>query len=152
MTKYKAKGKLRKARLGLYRQPQSFAQMDGRRKVARNRKIFITGIEDDLGGPLSFGQGVLAEIAFFKYFTLGEFVRYLLESEKKDAILAVMLNPKYNTTVNTTSNTLRSDMVQIYGAKGIRKVEKRMKSLNGQLLELAQGEQPEGQGETKETG
>lgn len=63
-----------------------------------------------------------------------------------------MTNEKYNRTFNTTANSCRGDLRDIYGPKGIRKMEKRMKSLNEQLLEIAQGQQPqeeEGQGEDK---
>jgi hypothetical protein len=129
---------------GLYRKPQPIDRIDGRTKPRKAWKAFVSGIQDDLGGyPLSFGQRALTELAFWKYFALSEFVGTLLRSKKDNAILAIMTNEKYNRTFNTTANSCRGDLRDIYGPKGIRKMERRMKSLNEQLLELAQGDQPQ---------
>ncbi|MBU1209008.1 MAG: hypothetical protein KKH04_19145 [Proteobacteria bacterium] len=153
MSKYIAKRRLKKTYGGLYRKPQAIDKVDGRTKPRKAWKAFVSGIQNDLGGDsLSFGQRALAELAFWKYFALSEFIGTLLRSKKDNAILAIMTNEKYNRTFNTTANSCRGDLRDIYGPKGIRKMEKRMKSLNEQLLEIAQGQQPqeeEGQGEDK---
>ena len=153
MSKYIPKRRLRKTHKDLYSKPQAIDKVDGRTKPRKAWKAFVSGIQNDLGvDDLSFGQRALAELAFWKYFALSEFIGTLLRSKKDNAILAIMTNEKYNRTFNTTANSCRGDIRDIYGPKGIRKMEKRMKSLNEQLLELAQGQQPEeGQDEDKET-
>jgi hypothetical protein len=135
---------------GLYIKRRAIDKLDGRRREVRAWKVFVSGIAEDLGGDLSFAQRALAELAFWKYFALSEFVGTLFHSKKDNAILAIMTNEKYNRTFNTTANSCRGDIRDIYGPKGIRKVEKRMKSLNEQLLELAQGEQPQQEAEQGE--
>ncbi|MGD0625085.1 MAG: hypothetical protein ABSB32_10245 [Thermodesulfobacteriota bacterium] len=153
MSEYHPKERLPRARTGLNRKPHPIENLDGRTKPVRVYKKFAAGIQEDLGGEVSFGQEALIELAFWKFFVLSEFVGILLRSGKKNAMLTIMTNEKINRTFNCTANSFRGDLRDIFGPKGIRKVEKRMKSLNEQLLELAQGQQSQeekGQGEDKE--
>lgn len=133
---------LEPAKHGLYRKPQAIDGVDGRTLPKKAWKAFVSGIQDDLGGDdLSFGQRALAELAFWKYFALSEFIGTLLRSKKDNAILAIMTNEKYNRTFNTTANSCRGDLRDIYGPQGIRKAERRLKSLEEFVSQnYAQGE------------
>lgn len=122
-------------RHGLYRKPKPMNKLDGRRREARAWKVFVSGIKEDLGGELSFAQKSLAELAFWKFYALSEFMRTILLSGKDHAAL-VLMSERNSRQFNVTSNSFRLDLVQIYGGD-LKKVERRFTPLSDRLAALA---------------
>ena len=136
-------------RHGLYRKPKPMNKLDGRRREVRAWKVFVGGITEDLGGDLSFGQKALAEVAFWKYFALSEFMRTIILSGKDRAILALMTE-RNNRQFNVTANSFRGDLREIYGERGLGKVERRVESLQDYLRTLPEAAEDQEKVETEE--
>lgn len=126
---------LQPAAHGLYRKRRDVNKLDRRSKEFRAWKTFCEGITQDLGGDLSFGQRTLAELAFWKFFSLSEFLRALLAGRNK-SILVMMTEERFNRVFNCTSNGLRADLKEIYGPAGLGRVERRVESLADYLRKL----------------
>ncbi len=142
-TKHGSKETLAFTRHGLYRKPKPMNKLDGRRREVRAWKTFIGGITDDLGEELSFGQRALAEIAFWQYFALSEYMRWILLSGKDKAILTIMTE-RSNRIFNVTSNSFARNLAQVYGPNGLKKAKLRAQSLEEFLKGLPEkGEAPE---------
>lgn len=132
----RTKEMLQPASHGLYRARRDVNKLDGRSKEFRAWKAFSEGITQDLGCDLSFGQRTLAELAFWKFFSLSEFIRALLMGKNK-SVLALMTQERFNRIFNCTSNSLRGDLKEIYGEKGLKKVERKFTPLAERLAALA---------------
>jgi len=129
---------------GLYIKRRAIDKLDGRRREVRAWKVFISGIAEDLG-DLSFGQKALAELAFWKYYALSEFMRTLLMSGKDGAVLAIMTSERHNRQFNCTSNSFRGDLREIYGPIGLKKTEKKVEDLETYLAQNYTQEGGDGQ-------